>query len=137
MWFQHDGSPVHFSADVQSALDTAYPGRWIGRGGPVNWPARSPDLSCLDFFLWGHMKSIVYASSVDSDEAMVAKIAVVEGDIREILQVFANVPPPVVGGLHPCWRSPQNVLAVHRSIAIDVMPIPALKQHEGYWRWIS
>ncbi|GFU80357.1 uncharacterized protein TNCV_3521311 [Trichonephila clavipes] len=30
-----------------------------GFGGVVlvNWPARSPDLSCLDFFLWGHMKS--------------------------------------------------------------------------------
>ncbi|GFU90574.1 uncharacterized protein TNCV_4051561 [Trichonephila clavipes] len=56
MWFQHDGAPAHFRADVRSALDTAYPKRWIGRGGPVNWPARSPDLSCLDF-LSGHMKS--------------------------------------------------------------------------------
>ncbi|GFV86099.1 uncharacterized protein TNCV_670961 [Trichonephila clavipes] len=36
--------------------------QWNGRGGPVNWLARSPDLSCLDFFLWGHMKNIVYAS---------------------------------------------------------------------------
>ncbi|PRD19263.1 UNVERIFIED_CONTAM: hypothetical protein NCL1_57865 [Trichonephila clavipes] len=59
MWFQHDGAPARFSADVRSALDTAYPGRWIGRGGPVNWPARSPDLSCIYFFLWGHMKSLV------------------------------------------------------------------------------
>ncbi|GFX72341.1 paired domain-containing protein [Trichonephila clavipes] len=36
MWFQHDGMPAYFSADVRSALDTASPGRWIGRGGPVN-----------------------------------------------------------------------------------------------------
>ncbi|GFX80977.1 uncharacterized protein TNCV_1909701 [Trichonephila clavipes] len=70
--------------DVRSALDTAYPGRGIERGGLVNWPARSPDLSCLDFFLWGHMKSIVYDSPVDSNDALVAKIAVVAGDIREI-----------------------------------------------------
>ncbi|GFX06491.1 uncharacterized protein TNCV_3017251 [Trichonephila clavipes] len=49
--FQHDGAPAHFSADVRSASDTAYPGRWIGRGSPVNWPARLPDFSCLDFFL--------------------------------------------------------------------------------------
>ncbi|GFW20956.1 hypothetical protein TNCV_1714631 [Trichonephila clavipes] len=42
MWFQHDGAPAHFSADMQSALDSAYPERWIGRGGLVNWPARSP-----------------------------------------------------------------------------------------------
>ncbi|GFX42322.1 uncharacterized protein TNCV_110421 [Trichonephila clavipes] len=51
MWFEHDEVPAHFSADMRSALDTAYPGRWIGRGGSVNWPTRSPDLSCLDIFL--------------------------------------------------------------------------------------
>ncbi|GFY12348.1 uncharacterized protein TNCV_284511 [Trichonephila clavipes] len=55
MWFQHDGAHAHFSADVRSALDTTYPGRWIGRGGPVNWPTLSFDLSCLDFFLCGYM----------------------------------------------------------------------------------
>ncbi|GFS78149.1 uncharacterized protein TNCV_1107611 [Trichonephila clavipes] len=65
MWFQHDGTPAQFSADVRSALDTAYPGQWIGRGGPVSWSKRSPDLSCLDFFLWGHMKSLVYLSPVE------------------------------------------------------------------------
>ncbi|GFX06704.1 uncharacterized protein TNCV_1753071 [Trichonephila clavipes] len=51
MWFQHDGTPAHFSANVQCALDTAYPGRWIGRGGAVNLPVRSPGLSCPNFFL--------------------------------------------------------------------------------------
>ncbi|GFS69162.1 uncharacterized protein TNCV_4010161 [Trichonephila clavipes] len=91
MWFQHDGAPAYFSTDVRSALDTTYPRRRLGRGGPVNWTARSLDLSCLDFFLWGHMKSLVYASPVDSDEVLVAKIAVVAGDIWEMPGVFANV----------------------------------------------
>ncbi|KOC61830.1 hypothetical protein WH47_06168, partial [Habropoda laboriosa] len=31
--------------------------RWIGRGSRICWPARSPDLTPLDFFLWGHVKS--------------------------------------------------------------------------------
>ncbi|GFS75576.1 uncharacterized protein TNCV_3425211 [Trichonephila clavipes] len=84
-------TPAHFSADVRSALDTAYPGRWIGRGGPINWPARSFDLSRLDFILWGNMNSLVYASPVDSDEALVARIAVIAGDIRKITGIFANV----------------------------------------------
>ncbi|GFX80116.1 uncharacterized protein TNCV_2107621 [Trichonephila clavipes] len=79
MWFQHNGESAHFSP-----LNTAYPGRWIERGGPVNWPARSPDLSCLDFFLWGHMKSLVYTSPVDSDEVLVARIDVIAEDIREM-----------------------------------------------------
>jgi len=31
----------------------------MGRGGPILWPARSPDLNVLDYFLWGHIKSLV------------------------------------------------------------------------------
>ena len=27
-----------------------FPDAWIGRGGPIPWPPRSPDLSPLDFF---------------------------------------------------------------------------------------
>ncbi|GFT97377.1 hypothetical protein TNCV_4838111 [Trichonephila clavipes] len=37
------------------------------------------------------MKSLVYESPVDSDEALVPRIAVVAGDIWEIPGVFANV----------------------------------------------
>ncbi|GFX10640.1 hypothetical protein TNCV_4620811 [Trichonephila clavipes] len=37
------------------------------------------------------MKSLVYASSVNSDEALVVRIAVVAGDIREMTGVFTNV----------------------------------------------
>ncbi|GFV65953.1 uncharacterized protein TNCV_1303441 [Trichonephila clavipes] len=100
MWFQRDGAPAHFSRDVRRVLDTAYPGRWIGWGGPVNWPTRSPDLYCLDFFLWGHMMSLVYASPVDSDEALVARIATVAGEIWEMSGVFANVfDIPSAGGV--------------------------------------
>jgi len=34
--------------------------RWIGRGGPIPWPPRSPDLNSLDFFFWGYLKETVY-----------------------------------------------------------------------------
>ena len=27
---------------------------------PVPWPARSPDLTPLDFFMWGYLKNSVY-----------------------------------------------------------------------------
>ena len=37
-----------------------FPGRWIGRRGPVEWPPRSPDLTPLDFWLWGYLKDKVY-----------------------------------------------------------------------------
>ena len=53
MWFMHDGAPAHITVDVRHFLDATYPQRWIGRGGPVIWPARSPDLNPLDFFFGG------------------------------------------------------------------------------------
>jgi hypothetical protein len=32
----------------------------LGRRGPHEWPARSPDLTPCDFFLWGWAKEEVY-----------------------------------------------------------------------------
>jgi hypothetical protein len=42
----------------------------IGRGGPTAWPPSSPDLNPLDFYLWGHLKSLVYAAPVGKEEAL-------------------------------------------------------------------
>lgn len=74
MWFQHDGAPPHYSIAVREHLHEAFPLRWIGRGGPVSWPARSPDLNPLDFFLWGYLKSLVYAIPVNSLEQLQQRI---------------------------------------------------------------
>jgi hypothetical protein len=30
----------------------------------------SPDLNSLDFYLWGHLKTLVYAAPVDNEEAL-------------------------------------------------------------------
>jgi hypothetical protein len=32
-----------------------------GRNGPAVWPPRSPDLTTANFYLWGHLKRVVYA----------------------------------------------------------------------------
>lgn len=58
--FQQDGAPAHYALDVRNWLDNKFPGKWIGRDGPYEWPARSPDLAPCDFFLWGYLKSLVY-----------------------------------------------------------------------------
>ena len=60
IWFQQDGAPPHYQINVRQYLNQIFPNRWIGRRGSMEWPARSPDLTPLDFFLWGHVKSIVY-----------------------------------------------------------------------------
>ena len=62
--FQQDGSPVHWGLRVRETLDRTFQHRWIGRGGPVAWPARSPDVTPLDFFLWGYVKDQVFKTPV-------------------------------------------------------------------------
>lgn len=54
MWLQHDGAPSHSTLENRNYLNDFFPNRWIGRGGPINWPARSPDLTKCDFFFVGH-----------------------------------------------------------------------------------
>lgn len=61
-WYQHDGAPPHRIHAVCAWLDRTFDGRWIGFRGEVEWPARSPDLTPLDFFLWGYLKENVYAT---------------------------------------------------------------------------
>jgi len=60
----HDGAPPHFSRISHDFLNQTYGDRWIGRGGPTLWPPRSPDLNPIDFYLLGHLKTIVHATPV-------------------------------------------------------------------------
>ncbi|XP_011873739.1 PREDICTED: uncharacterized protein LOC105565277 [Vollenhovia emeryi] len=74
MWFQLDGAAPHYARDVRLFLDAQYPGRWIGRRAPIAWPARSPDLTSPDFFLWGYLKNIVYEQQPRTREDMMQRI---------------------------------------------------------------
>lgn len=64
MYVQMDGCPAHWAIIVRNYLNQTYPDRWIGRDGPVGWPARSPDMTPLDYFFWGEMKQRVYRTVV-------------------------------------------------------------------------
>lgn len=91
--FQQDGAPPHFSRDVRQFLSQTFPDRWIGRGGPIRWAPRSPDLTPLDFFLWGHVKNKVYKTPVDDISDLKQRI---EEEINSISKnilsnVFANI----------------------------------------------
>lgn len=59
--YMHDGAPAHYTDDVQRLLNDNFQG-FIGRGdlALVKWPARSPDLNPLDFFLWSFVKHIIF-----------------------------------------------------------------------------
>ena len=49
MYFQHDRAPPHYTRLVRDYLNESFRNRWVGRGGPVAWPPRSPDLRLLIF----------------------------------------------------------------------------------------
>lgn len=74
LWFQQDGAPAHNSRIVQEHLNEHFEGRWMGTRGPVQWPPRSPDLTPLDFFLWGTIKNIVYESPSNDIDGLKQKI---------------------------------------------------------------
>jgi len=70
MYFQHDGAPPHYTQHVREYLNESFPNRWLGHGRPVAWPLRLPDLTPLHYCLWGHMKTSVYETKVDSRAAL-------------------------------------------------------------------
>lgn len=65
--FQQDGASAHFKREVTDYLNLTFPDRWIGRNGPIRWPPRSPDLTPLDFFLWGYLKDRVFRIGFPKD----------------------------------------------------------------------
>lgn len=59
--FVHDGAPPHIVRDVKALLNFEFPVGWIGRGSEMLvWPPRSPDLTPMDFFVWGYLKQRIY-----------------------------------------------------------------------------
>ncbi|CAH2016044.1 unnamed protein product [Acanthoscelides obtectus] len=84
-WFQLDGCPAHYSRTVRNWLDEHYPERWIGRGGPVAWPPRSPGVNRLDFFVWGVLKEKVYQTPVTTRDMLIDRIRNACVEIRPYL----------------------------------------------------
>ena len=85
LWFQQDGATPHYAVSVRNYLNVEFRNKWIGRRGEIEWPARSPDLSPLDYFLWGHLKSKIYATKPSNLEDLRNRI------IEETAQIDPNV----------------------------------------------
>ncbi|KAJ8937435.1 hypothetical protein NQ318_000104 [Aromia moschata] len=60
IFYQHDGAPPHNGHLINNHLPNLFYDQWIANNGPHLWLARSPDLSVLDFFIWGTIKNKVY-----------------------------------------------------------------------------
>ncbi|GFX03828.1 putative transposable element [Trichonephila clavipes] len=89
LWFQQDGATCHTARSTIYLLKDTFGDRLISRSGPVNWPPRSCDLAPLDYFLWGYVKSLVYADKPQTLDHLEDNIRRVIADIRP--QMFENV----------------------------------------------
>ena len=64
MWWQQDGAPAHTSNRSINYLGGQFPGKVLSGRGDQDWPARSPDLTVCDFFLWGYLKHEIWRQDV-------------------------------------------------------------------------
>ena len=61
--------------------------QFISRLGPVDWPPRSCDITPLDFYLWGYVKSKCFVDKPATIEALEANITEVISEIPiEVLE---------------------------------------------------
>lgn len=93
MWFQQDGATCHTSGVTIDLLKETFGERIISRNGPVNWPPRSCDLTPLDFFLWGYVKSKVYEDKPETIDALE----------QNIIRVIANIPAVMLEKVVENW----------------------------------
>ncbi|KAF7263185.1 hypothetical protein GWI33_003523 [Rhynchophorus ferrugineus] len=55
-WFQQDGATTHTVRLTIQLLNDVSPRRLISRSSDLACPARSPDLTALDSFLWDNIR---------------------------------------------------------------------------------
>ncbi|KAJ8937130.1 hypothetical protein NQ318_000625 [Aromia moschata] len=91
MRFQHDGAPPHRARRVQQYLNYVYPDKWIGINVPIEWPPKSPDLTPLDFCIWGTLKNEVYKTPTSNLEHLKDKIRSACENISRYMLIKASM----------------------------------------------
>ncbi|GFT83773.1 transposable element Tc3 transposase [Trichonephila clavipes] len=104
LWFQQDGATCHTARATIDLLKDTFGDRLISRFGPVNWPPRSCDLTPLDYFLWGYVKSLVYADKPQTLDHL-------EDNIR---RVIANIRPQMLEKVIENWTSRLDYIRASR-----------------------
>ncbi|GFX89356.1 uncharacterized protein TNCV_2201981 [Trichonephila clavipes] len=95
LWFQQDSATCHTARATIDLLKDTFGDRLISRFRPVNWPPRSCDLTPLDYFLGGYVKSLVYADKPQTLDHL-------EDNIR---RVIADIRPQILEKVIENWTS--------------------------------
>ena len=91
--FQQDGATSHTARETRQFLEIELQGAGlISLRTNFEWPPRSPDLTECDFWLWGHLKHIVFQTIPRNAAELLARI---ETECRRLEneepEVFENV----------------------------------------------
>jgi hypothetical protein len=131
----HDGTPPHFVHIVRQHLDQTFGEQWIRRGGPVNWPARSPDLNPQDIWLWRHLKTSVYSAPINDLEVLQQRA---ENACQEI-----PVKPGIFDRVRTCVRRRDESLIeihanhTHRTCCTDHTHIAHISVGTDFWTYVD
>ncbi|GFX55514.1 DUF4817 domain-containing protein [Trichonephila clavipes] len=102
--FRQDGATCHTARATIDLLKDTFGDRLISRFGPVNWTPRSCDLTPLDCFLWGYVKSLVYADKPQTLDHL-------EDNIR---RVIADIRPQMLDKVIENWTSRLDYIRASR-----------------------
>ncbi|GFT98383.1 transposable element Tc3 transposase [Trichonephila clavipes] len=104
LWFQQDGATCHTARVTIDLLKDTFGDRLISHFGPVSWPPRSCDLTPLDYFLWGYVKSLVYVDKPQTLDHL-------ENNIR---RVIADIRPQMLEKVIENWTSRLDYIRASR-----------------------
>ncbi|GFV82100.1 putative DD41D transposase [Trichonephila clavipes] len=104
LWFQQDGATCHTARVTIDLLKYTFGDRLISRFGPVNWPPKSCDLTPLDYFLWGYLKSLFYADKPQTLDHL-------EDNIH---RVIADIQPQMLEKVIENWTSRLDYIRASR-----------------------
>ena len=103
--FQQDGAPAHTADATIEQLQATFRERLISRRCDITWPARSPDLSPPDFFLWGTLKLKVKRRSPQTIEEMKEYLEEEIATLNQNKELLRSVYDNFVHRLHICVQS--------------------------------
>jgi hypothetical protein len=72
--------------------------------GSVPWPARSPDLTFPDFFLWGYLKDKVYSHPINSIQDLQQYIEYEVNEINQNSDLLKKVYESFFRRIHVCYE---------------------------------
>ena len=92
IWFQQDSTPAHTSLIAMEWLWSRFQNKIISGRSEFPQPARSPDLSPHDFFLWGPKKDVMFRARSTNTEDLKIKLraAIIASPVETLSRVVSS-----------------------------------------------